>query len=284
MAQYGTLTELEDNLFVRLRLIVLHHSRRLTKRRPPGAQLVALGAHRARQDDVGAGNRRRRDAVVDDDIELSLLYCVVYARGLGGHIGNGVVPLEPQHLHGIGLPALDRLQHDVRSRRRAQPELVHRGDVIPEALSAHVHVEVLEIAAKVGEVHAVGFARKVIAARLVYVSADGVEGHEAMGLGDAVHAHVRREAPLKRAWLRHGEHAGGVLDVLCIDPRDFGRLLRRHVLDALRKLIEAVCPVVDEFVIVQILLNNHVRHCHRNRRIDARARLNPDVGAGSKPG
>ena len=59
--------------------------------------------------------------------------------------------------------------------------------------------------------------------------------------------------------------------------------LRRIFLNALFKLLEAVCPLLDELLVVKSLVYNDVQETESERSVRSRAQLQPFLGARRRP-
>ena len=77
--------------------------------------------------------------------------------------------------------------------------------------------------------------------------------------------------------------SGGRPDIVGRNAGDLFSLLGRHGPHAFCVLVEAVAPVFDELVIVEVLLDDDVVQRHRKRRIGARAKLEMVLGMHSEP-
>ena len=60
-------------------------------------------------------------------------------------------------------------------------------------------------------------------------------------------------------------------DVLRIDLGDFGHAVHRIRAHALSQLFEPVAPVLDELVVVEVFLDDHVQKSQRQRPVRAGA-------------
>ena len=101
-------------------------------------------------------------------------------------------------------------------------------------------------------------------ARLVEVAGDGKQAQKRLGELNAVGILIDCETPTQSA------ANGG-------SPR------RRILPYALGKLIDAVAPPINEVVIVEVVLNNVVKHGESQRSVSTRTKLNDLLGARSEP-
>ena len=76
---------------------------------------------------------------------------------------------------------------------------------------------------------------------------------------------------------------GGTADILGIDPGDLGSPFGGLVLHLITQRIKAVAPVLDEIVIVEVLLDDHVDHGHRNGSVGAGTGLDVVLGTRAHP-
>ena len=135
----------------------------------------------------------------------------------------------------------------------------------------------------VRQVLVVGVADDDVAARVVDVAGDGPKGVDSVGGGSGVGGLVDLQAPLNGGVGSRAVHAGGLDDVLSVDPADLGGLLGRPLLDDLCKLLETVGPPLHEVVVVEVLLDEDVRHGHGQGGVGAGAHAQPHLGAGGQP-
>ena len=66
-------------------------------------------------------------------------------------------------------------------------------------------------------------------------------------------------------------------------PGDFGDLFDGIFRRALFQLVKAVAPFLDELMIVEVFLDDHVDHAEGERRVGAAANLKPKVGLRGEP-
>ena len=190
--------------------------------------------------------------------------------------------MDPHHLGRIRHARLHGLEQEVRRDERRVTGLVNRGLVGADTAVKHLLGDEFEAAAVLlGAV--VGVAHEHVAAGDVEVAAqrrDVGDGERSLHGSDL---HVDGEAPLDGAGLGSSEHAGSIVDLLLGDPADLRDLVGRVVLQALDELVEAVAPVVNEVVIVQVLVDDDAQHAHGERAVGAGANLDPDVGLRGEP-
>lgn len=122
------------------------------------------------------------------------------------------------------------------------------------------------------------------AARALHVARDLPEGEDGLACGHGLAGHVDRHAPLQRGVLRVAQHTGGSHDLLLGHPGDLGDALGVELGGALGKLLEAVAPLVDELVIVEVFLDDDLHHAEGQRRIGAGTHTQMQLGLRGKPG
>ena len=138
--------------------------------------------------------------------------------------------------------------------------------------------------AEAGFVVAGARAGEDLAAGNVQVAGDGHQGHRHLALLHAVGLLVGRKSPLDGAGLGGGVHACRGADLVGRHAADLGGLFGRHGGAPLGQLVEAVAPVLDEVVVVEVFLDDDVDHGHAQRRVGAGAQLQEDVGPRGQPG
>ena len=122
-----------------------------------------------------------------------------------------------------------------------------------------------------------------LAARTVEVAGDCLQGDDALAVLHTVGLLVDSKAPHDRCGLRLRVHARCRVNLLDGNLTNLCGLLRRHGRNALSQLVEAIAPVLDEVMIVEILFDDDVEHCHRQGGIRAGAQLKVDIGTSRKP-
>ena len=220
-------------------------------------------------------------------------------RRLGGvrrreQVGVG----DPGHLHRVGLVGFQGVENAVRLAAgnliAVERVLVH-ADALSALLVGHLVPALGDERAGIGVVRRL--ARSCIAGEVlghrqvgddvatgnVEVAGHADHGKHALASLHAIGVLVEREAPSDRRGLRSSVHAGHAVDVVDGHLADLGRLLRRHVGDALGELVEAVAPALDEVVVVEVFLDEDVAHRHRERRVGAVAQAQLHDGAGGEP-
>ena len=244
---------------------------------------VALGDGLQRQEDVAGGLDGRIHERIEADAELKRLDdSVVPALGLHGGAAHEVVAGVEAHLDRIGLAGLESLQHKVGMRiqdEHAVCRVLFQADELLLQLVANALLE-----AEAGLVVASARAGQNLSTRSIQVASDGhqVDGH--MALLHAVGLLVGSQAPLDSGRLGGRVHAGGLINLLDRNLADLGGLLSRHGGATLSQLLEAVAPVLDEVVVVQVFLDDDVDHCHAQRGVGAGAQLDVQVCASRQPG
>ena len=136
-----------------------------------------------------------------------------------------------------------------------------------------------------GEVHVLGVAAvarhgQLVAADLVDVARDGAQDGLALNRARGVEAAAVAAllAPRQAGGLGRRVHASCLADLVGRDPGDFGDLFDGIFRRALFQLVKAVAPFLDELMIVEVFLDDHVDHAEGERRVGAGANLQEEVG------
>ena len=95
---------------------------------------------------------------------------------------------------------------------------------------------------------------------------------------------VPRAAPLDAAGAVRGVHAGGLTDLVGVEPGDGSGPFGRVLLHVRLELFEAVAPLVHEVEVIQALVDDGAQHGQRQRRVGAGAQGQPQVGLGGRLG
>ena len=161
---------------------------------------------------------------------------------------------------------------------------MHRVLLDTDALLLEFGRDEVVVAAAIQCIDAVGAGRQVVATGHVNVAGDAFEHHERVSLANAVRRHVGRKAPVEGRGLTGRIEASRTTDVVSIDLGNLGSPFRRLVLHFLTQRVEAVAPLLDEVMVVEVLFDNHVDHRQRDGCVGAGARLDIVLGARSHPG
>ena len=121
------------------------------------------------------------------------------------------------------------------------------------------------------------------AARSVNLTGDAPQVVNSLGGGDALEVHVEREAPLDCGGLL-GHLLGSLDDVFLVEPGHFSGPVEIVGLDGLIVLVKAIAPQFDEFLVVELFLDDVLAHGESEHRVGAGAQLQPQVGASGQPG
>ena len=122
-----------------------------------------------------------------------------------------------------------------------------------------------------------------LAAGAVEIAGNRLQGDNALAVLHTVGLLVDSKAPHDRCGLRLRVHARCRVNLLDGNLANLRGLLRRHGRNALSQLVEAIAPVLDEVMIVEIFLDDDVEHRHRQSGVRAGTQLEMDIGAGRKP-
>ena len=277
------LADHQRQLVITHALLMLRDLYHRAMRHPPATLGIALGAHGGGQDQIGERDRRRGHEQVVHDNEVNAAQGTIQARSIGAHVRDGVRGGHPHHANGIRISRLDRLQDGVGVCRGAITRTAHERELGAEALGLDLGGEVT-IAIPVGQVLLVGVADDDVAAGHIDVARDGPKRIDSVGRRGGVRGLVDLEAPLDSGRLGVCVQTSSLDDLLGLDPANLAGLLGRPLLAALDELVEAIAPLLDEVVIVEVLLRDDMNHCHRQSGISAGAHAQPDLGAGSQPG
>ena len=122
------------------------------------------------------------------------------------------------------------------------------------------------------------------AAGHIDVAANGADSHEALGRLRGLLGLVKRNAPGRSGRCVRREGTRGPHELLGIDPGNLLDLLRRPRLYRLGELLEAVAPLLDEIVIVEVLGDDDVQKAHADCGVGARAQLQMVFRVRTEPG
>ena len=119
-----------------------------------------------------------------------------------------------------------------------------------------------------------------VAARHVEIAAECHQDQQrARRLEGVVAELVGAVAPDDAAGLRRGVDPGGSRDLVGVAPGDLRHPVERILLQPLAQLLEAVAIGLDEFLVVESLVDHHPHPAQRHRRVGAGAERQPDVAA-----
>ena len=161
---------------------------------------------------------------------------------------------------------------------------MHRVLLDTDALLLEFGRDEVVVAAAIQCIDAVRAGRQVVATGHVNVASDAFEHHERVSLANAVRRHVGRKAPVKGRGLTGRIEASRTTDVVSIDLGNLGSPFRRLVLHLLAQRVEAVAPLLDEVMVVEVLFDNHVDHRQRDGGVGAGTRLDIVLGTRAHPG
>ena len=247
-----------------------------------GAHGVLLGPGLHGHDDVGAGLDGGRHEDVARRDELGLLHGLVPAVHLAAHAGDAVGGLDPHALHQPLLHVLEtHVGHGLREAVAIHRELFPADALFLRLLGD----EVVDAPCARGRlVDAHGRRRVAHAARHVEVAGDGPQRGDGLRAGSALRLHVHGQAPHDVGGVRFGEQARGGGDLVLGDPGHLLDLVHVERAGAFGQLVKAIGPALDEIVVVEVFLDDHLDHRERERRVGAGAQLQVDVGVCSQPG
>ena len=240
-----------------------------------------LNAHSNRQRDIGKSLDGRGDAPIANADKLQLLQNRVNtvqvgighaAQWIGAHhdstgeavrllslrLDNSQVGLIQNHAHGNEGVLIDTDNHLL-----------------------HVFGELFEAPREVMEV--IGLGCKDLSTRLVDVAANSQNRNDGTDGANTVALHVNRQAKLNGCVLCCCNHTRSLLDLLRINPCALAELIKVILASALNEGIETIGPAINEIVVVQVFLDDNLKHCHGNSRVNGRTGLNPQVCTGGHP-
>ena len=204
---------------------------------------------------------------------------MVGAGGVGRHVHERVRAHAEAHAH-RRVVRLERLHKDVGLAQGGEAHGVQREFLVAQSLCLHLGGEdALVPTGDVGHDCAPRVVGDGVAAGVLVVAGDGEHVEDGLVRSDAVALLVVRNAEGSGAGAVCSDEASRLADVVGIAPGDFGGLLRRPLRAALAPLVKAVAPLLDEFVVVEVLLHDDVIHGHRDRRVGTRS----DFGSAPLP-
>ena len=243
---------------------------------------LALGNRRDGEEQIARGLDRRVHERVDSDAELERPdKRVVPTLRLHRAVGNRVVAHVEAHANGIRLVGFQALEHQVDLRVEnhvAVCRILIKTDHLLEYLvrDALLVPEAKFVVTGVGTGHQ-------LAARAVEVAGNRLQSDDALAVLHTVGLLVDSKAPHDRCGLRLRVHARCRVNLLDGNLTNLCGLLRRHGRNTLSQLVEAIAPVLDEVMIIEILFDDDVEHCHRQGGVRASAQLEVDISASGKP-
>ena len=250
---------------------------------------AALEPRRRGQHVVGQRRRRRHEVIVHDE-QIKALQRFMHELRVAER-EHRVVRLHDACLDGVGVAADHLAEHRRRVAVGIEARVGLRDDVPALEGEARVHVVADHLVALllgegvVREVHVLGVAAvarhgQLVAADLVDVARDGAQDGLALNRARGVEAAAVAAllAPRQAGGLGRRVHASRLADLVGGNPGDFRDLLDGIFRRALFQLVKAVTPFLDELMVVEVLLDDHVDHAEGECRIGAGADLQEEIG------
>ena len=254
-------------------------------------QAIVLGEGRKRQNQIAQAHdgRGHEDILSHDEIEV--LHRRVPTLRLVGHTGERVRADKPAHAQRVILGII--LVHALEPvQKRIALNAAHGSARVEHAVLARGVNDMLlrhALGERVGHVIAPlsDEARRLRdgdSAGHVNVAANGANRHEALCRLRGLLGLVKRNAPGRGRRRIRREGACGSHELLRVDPGNLLDLLGRPRLHRLGELLEAVAPLFNEIVIVEVLGDDDVQKAHADSSIGAGAQLQVILRVRTEPG
>ena len=254
-------------------------------------QAIVLGEGRKRQNQIAqAHDGRGHEDVLRHD-EIKVLHRRVPTLRLVSHAGERVRADKPAHAQRVILGII--LVHALEPvQKRVALNAAHGSARVEHAVLARGVDDMLlrhALGERVGHViapladEARGL-RDGDSTGHVDVAANGANRHEALCRLRGLLGLVKRNAPGRGRRRIRREGACGSHELLRVDPGNLLDLLRRPRLYRLGELLEAVAPLLDEIVIVEVLGDDDVQKAHADSSVGAGAQLQVVFRVRAEPG
>ena len=245
---------------------------------------VMLDRGGQREEHLAASLDGRSQPDIDAEAPLEVLHHSVMPalRLSSAGAGEEVGVLEAAHLEGIVLgvvASLESIENHVALSAQNEAD-VCRVLLDAQNLGLKLGTEVVPTEA---ELEAVVDIADELATGNVDVAGDGLQREDAVTGLNAVGLLVDSEAPCDLGRLGGRVNASCLDDFLGGDAADLSSLLGGHGLHALSELVEAIAPLLDEVVIVEILGDDDVEHSHTESSVGAGTQTQVPVGTGGNP-
>ena len=239
------------------------------------------------KEQIAQGHCRRGHEEVLHHVEVHLLAGVDPTLRLSRHAHEGVAAVEPDHAHrALIIGKLELRQNGVGldvGKRVALDRLAVVADAALLVLFRNPLDLLVAPCAREG-----GLRAKHVAAGNVNIARDGDEAQNRLNVGERVglhlHGNAHEDGTVAAGAVGGGVCAGDLAHLLVRDLRQLLDLLVRVLVDSLDEPIEAVHPLLDELLVVDVLVNDDLQHADGERRVGARTKLQDLLGARAHPG
>ena len=254
-------------------------------------QAIVLGEGRKRQNQITQAHDGRGHEDILSHNEIKVLHRRVPTLRLVSHAGERVRADKPAHAQRVILGII--LVHALEPvQKRVALNAAHGSARVEHAVLARGVDDMLlrhALGERVGHIIAplTDEARRLRdgdAAGHVDVAANGANRHEALCRLRGLLGLVKCNAPGRGRRRIRREGACGSHELLRIDPGNLLNLLRRPRLYRLGELLEAVAPLLDEIVVVEVLGDDDVQKAHADSSVGAGAQLQVVFRVRTEPG
>ena len=255
----------------RARIVIQHHR-------------LVLWIGSKRNENVSTGHSCWRHPHIRAEIKVQSSNRIMPALGLSSTCASKQIRgADIGHLDGVRLPGLHGLEHHIGLRVQ-NDTYVGRIFLKADDLTLQLGTQLRPaVTTDHGLCNTVMSINQNLTARNVNISSNGHKRQDRMAHLNAVGFLIRSQAPKKSRVLCVGVHSRCLINILYIDSAYLSCLFGRHLRNALGKLIESITKTIDEIMVIQILGDDYVKHCHCQSSISTRPQLQVACRTSSKP-